>query len=213
MPLTALQNRLQSIYEVDPGHRVEDYVITDPVLADRLDSSVNARATQEKLLIWQRGEDLRMSLYMDPEILASIKVHQSRPDARHLTAYCVAIEGVSHFMYLAWHARHGRNVTAMEMELQAEIDKFVTVLQRWGACADRQHALRKWLFDDVAYDEKLTMSERDRYQDANSYAGKYCRWLQHEYLHQHRHQELLNELRRFYRRSRADKLRHIDSNI
>lgn len=212
MSLRSLQDRLQTIYEVDPGHRVEDYVITDRVLAERLENSENARPTKEKLLIWQRGEDLRMSLYLDPAVLASIKVHHPSPDAEQLAAYCVAIEGVSHFMYLAWHAQHGRSVTAMEMELQAEIDKFITVTQRWADCVERQYALRYWLFDNVSYDNELSGSERSRYEDANLYAGKYCRWLQHRYLRQNRHQELLNELRRFYRRSRTDKLRHINNN-
>jgi len=213
MSLTALQNSLQCVYEVDPGHRVEDYVITDPQVAKQLDRSNNARTAQEKLLIWQRGKDLRMSLYFDESILEALQTHQGgeQPSSRHLSDYCVAIEGVSHFLCVTWNARYGRHVTPMEMELQAEIDKFITVAQRWAGCSETQHALRTWLFENITFDKGLTADERSRYVHANSYAAKYCRWLQYEYLHQRRHREMLSELRRFYRMGRADKLRRIDS--
>jgi len=212
MSLSTLQNNLQGIYEVDPGHRVEDFVITDPHMAKQLDQSSNVRTPQEKLLIWQRGQDLRMSLYFDQSVLDALKKYQcTQPSSRHLSDYCVAIEGVSHFLFVTWNARYGRHVTPMEMELQAEVDKFITVTQRWAGCSETQHALRTWLFENVAFDEELTADERTRYQHANSYAAKYCRWLQYEYLHQRRHRELLTELRRFYRMSRTDKLRRIEA--
>jgi hypothetical protein len=210
MSLASLQDRLQNIYEVYPGHNVDDFLITDPRLADQLDNSFNARITKEKLLIRQDENELRLSLYIDEKIIEDLGRKCSSPDAAQLSSHCLAVEGVSHFLFLAWRARYGHNVTAIEMELQAEIDKFVIVIQSWAHCSDRQDALRHWLFENVKFADDLTRKERDRYQDANTYAAKYCRWLQCEYLQQRRHQELLKELRRFYRLGRAEKLRHIN---
>ena len=40
--------------------------------------------------------------------------------------YCTALEGVSHFHYLVWSLARGRNVSLLELELQAEVDKYAT---------------------------------------------------------------------------------------
>src|SRR5262249_42528562 len=42
-----------------------------------------------------------------------------------LDAVCQLIEGVSHFVYVADRARRGLPATHLELELQAEIDKYV----------------------------------------------------------------------------------------
>ena len=39
--------------------------------------------------------------------------------------YWTALEGVSHFLYFAWNAGHDKTVSLLELELQAEIDKYV----------------------------------------------------------------------------------------
>jgi len=163
--------------------------------------------------MFEQGVDLEISLYLDPSVVHALGSIDDRPSGRRLSDYCLAVEGVSHFVFVAWRAQHGRRISAVEMELQAEIDKFVTVVERWAKCAEQQHALRYWLFEDIKFDQGLTDNELDRYQDANNYASKYCRWLQYEFLHQQRHQEMLRELRRFYRLGRADKFRHIEVSI
>ena len=48
-----------------------------------------------------------------------------------LDSVCQLIEGVSHFVYVADRARRNLPATQLELELQAEIDKYVLlVLQR-----------------------------------------------------------------------------------
>ena len=39
--------------------------------------------------------------------------------------YWTALEGVSHFLYLAWNAGHDKPVSLLELEMQAEVDKYV----------------------------------------------------------------------------------------
>ncbi len=65
------------------------------------------------------------------------------------------VEGVSHFLYLAERARRELPTTQLELELQAEVDKYV--LFAHGADAPRPFhparaaRMRARLFDRVAY--------------------------------------------------------------
>src|SRR5437762_13493477 len=48
-----------------------------------------------------------------------------RLHAGNLADCWTALEGVSHFLYLAWNAGHDRPVSLLELEMQAEVDKYV----------------------------------------------------------------------------------------
>jgi hypothetical protein len=100
----------------------------------------------------------------------------------------------------------------LELELQAEVDKFVgTALllarQNQGRIPS---ALHGWLFDQPRFDQALEPSEQVRYRDASRYAGKYCQQLLNRYIKRQPGPGMLPELRRFYRYTRVDKIRHID---
>jgi hypothetical protein len=102
-------------------------------------------------------------------------------------------------------------VTRLEMELQAEVDKFVTTAllvaaQQGGRVPADLHA---WLFEFWRLDESLDDEEADRYVRANRYAGRYCRRLSRQYLRTGA-DSMFPEIRRFYRYTQRRKLRHID---
>ena len=59
-------------------------------------------------------------------------------DEGNLADYCTALEGVSHFHYLVWSLARGRNVSLLELELQAEVDKYASAV----ALLTRQRAGR-----------------------------------------------------------------------
>ncbi len=207
--LNALQSRLERIYDIRIAHRVEDFVFSDRALAERLDTSLNARETREKLLIHQDGEDLELSLYLAPEICTWLDEHRIETGAAPGADLCYAVEGVSHFLYLVWNAERYRSVTLLELELQAEIDKYLTFDE--FVRPRRYASLRRWLFERVSFDDALGDDERRRYRDANRYAEKYCGLLAARYLRQDRRAQMLGELRRFYRQTQAGKLRIIDA--
>lgn len=206
--LNELQSRLEQFYGVQTLHRVADFLITDPALARELDSDPKARSVEEKLLIQQSEDGLDLALYLDPALLARL----ADPDTADLADFCTALEGVSHFLYLTWNAEQARSVTCLEMEMQAEVDKYITVAdllnRRHGRIPARLH---DWLFEQVSFDAALTATERERYQDANRYAGKYCFQLERRYLRRRRG-GMVADLRRFYRLGLRDKIRRIDFN-
>lgn len=214
-PLEALQSWLERLYEVRIEQRVGDFVITDPALALELGGESAARDTPEQLLVQQEKDTLALALYLDAELLDRLAGHDPNLplQGERIADYCTALEGVSHFLYLSWHAGHDREVTALEMELQAEVDKFIGSawqLQPHDPHAPRQ--LHRWLFDTAAFATDLSRDELERYRDASQYAGQYCRQLTDCYMQpqQAPATAMLNELRRFYRLPLHHKLRRIE---
>ena len=64
-----------------------------------------------------------------------------RLDGENLADFWSALEGVSHFTYYAWNAARDKSVSLFELELQAEVDKFVTT-SKAAAPADGPRAER-----------------------------------------------------------------------
>jgi len=213
--LRRLQHHLEQIYELEVDYEVHDFLITDPELARALDRGADARETEEKLLLARDGEDLALSLYIDAVVLERLgeKADPATLAQASLSDLCVALEGVSHFLYAAWNSNRERAVTLFELELQAEVDKYVALSRLFfgaepGGVPSR---LRRQLFEHVRFDENLSGEQRSRYRDANRYAGKYCHALETRWRGRPGHPPMVNELRRFYRLPQGGKLRLIES--
>ena len=134
-------------------------------------------------------------------------------DEDNLPDYCTALEGVSHFHYLVWSLARGRNVSLLELELQAEVDKYATAValmtrQQAGRFPEALHAR---LFHAVSFLPQLDEISRRRYQEANRHAARFCRSLEERFLRARRQRpELwLAELRRFFRRGHQEKIRNL----
>lgn len=213
MLLTTLQDHLSALYEAPVAHRVADFLVTDSRLAHALEEGAAPRANSERLLLRQSADNLAVTLYVDDQILANLcdSDPYQRLDHGNLNEFLIALEGVSHFHYLIWNATHAKQVTQLEMELQAEVDKYVTATMLLDAQGSEAApaALHDSLFTAVAFDPQLDAASGERYRTANHYAAKYCHDLNRRYPGQHREPSFLNELRRFYRLPQNDKIRHI----
>ncbi len=218
MILTQLQQLIGGIYDVNVAHDVYDFLVTD---RGRLPACVRARASEEDLIVAEAGnggEEAAISLYLDPGLLERLR--QEDPMVRlhegNVADYCKALEGVSHFLYLAWNAGHDRPVSILELEMQAEIDKYVAsywllrrqLPQRFPA------ELRRILFERTRVDPRLAAGREDLYREASRHAAKFCRSLEQSLRRSDggsgAEGEVLTELRRFYRLSNARKVAHIE---
>lgn len=211
-----MQRHLERLYEIEVAHRVDDFLITDPELARRLDTSATAREIDEKLLVRQDGDNLDLALYLSPQLVGRLAEDDPIEQLHNgnLVDFCTALEGVSHFLYLTWNAAFERSITRLELEMQAEVDKYVTIASLLGPQGrqDVLNRLHDWLFAEPSFDAALGEHERDRYRDANHYAAKYC--LQLENCRRRAGVGgLHNELRRFYRLTLRDKIRRIESPV
>jgi hypothetical protein len=123
-------------------------------------------------------------------------------------ALCQIIEGVSHFVYVVERARVRREATHLELELQAEVDKWVVLaasMQEFDVA--RSAALRARLYERVAYDCDAASEVGQRYRVANDAAHRFVRRLERDYVGAARYRELRGELRRFFHEGQEAKLR------
>ncbi|HVZ74575.1 MAG TPA: hypothetical protein VHJ20_19470 [Polyangia bacterium] len=205
--LSRLQLGLEALYRVRTDLDVDAFVIDEE---QRRQAGV-VRAPREQLLVREEDGELGLALFVDGAALANLERHDParRLDDANFTDFCLAVEGVSHFVYLALRAAGHRGVSALELELQAEVDKFVccVLLQGTPARAARSDGreLRRRLYDDVAFADDLDADERDRYRVANAEAARYAAGLERRFVREDRVLDMLDELRRFYRMGLDDK--------
>lgn len=114
-------------------------------------------------------------------------------------------EGVSHFVYVANRARQQLPSTQLELELQAEVDKFVLLVLE-ELPFDRGDALETHsrLYERVRFLHEPGTVQGERYRTANDLAARFARRLLSlgpSATHA--------KLRRFYRAGQAEKIRLI----
>jgi len=211
--LAKLQKQLTDIYQVDRGLDVRDYLITDPRLARLLGQQSLMPNTEESVLLAQDGDGLALSVYLNQELLDRLDAANPMANLQleQLNDFWIALEGVSHFNYLVWSASKDRSVTLLELELQAEVDKFVMSLllvskQGHIEFARQLHALQ---FEVSRIKPDLDQEQYERYTAASDYAGRFCHHLRERLIDGN--ERALSELRQFYRLTQTDKISHIHS--
>lgn len=206
--LAAVQRGLETLYRIDSTPDVRDFVID----AEARKAFAPSRAPREQLLVAERDGDLELALFVDERVLRNLEANdpRARLDDGNLADLLLAVEGVSHFVYLTWRAHRQRRVSALELELQAEIDKYVTcLLLLWPQGGRVPVDLRSRLFGAFELEPGLDRDERDRYLAANSNARAYAARLDARYLSAGRLAPMLDELRWFWRQGLGEKLAHI----
>lgn len=204
-----VQDHLEAIYGFTCEARAEVFVV-DTEAAARLGGTGRA---DEELLVHEAGDALELALYLSPALLDRLKPYEAGPLGyvldSDLAGYCQLAEGVSHFLYVAHTAAHGRTVSLLELEAQAEVDKFaVCLLHRWGEGVGAwARELLQRLFDRVSYRKQLSAQERWRYEEANRLSRRFCARLM-GHVAARRLDRLLGDLRYAYRLGAEAKLRH-----
>ena len=208
-----LQQHLSDIYQVGGVHDVRDFLITDPRLAQCIGAGSMLADTSETLLMAEDEEGLAMSLFLDSELLERLESADplNRLRAELLDDLWKVLEGLSHFNCVAWKASQDRSVSLLELELQAEIDKFVgtMLLAVAQGRTEMLNHLHGWLFDQVSFHGDLDAEQHARYRAANEYAARFCHALRGRLVDDGR--AVLSELRRFFRLPMTDKISHIHS--
>lgn len=207
--LRALQGGLESMYRVETELDVCDFLVG----GDRNGWEVE-RAPREQLLIKQGDGEMQLGLFVDERSLENLTLNDParRLDDQNLQDFLYAVEGVSHFVYLVHRAQQERPVSAVELELQAEVDKYlVALLVHWNQRGEPPDDLRQRLFKQITFAGDLSREERERYELANNAAGSYAASLEQRFLKVRAVEEMLAEARRFYRKGLAEKLEHINA--
>jgi len=174
------QSRLRQLYRLDLAAKAWRHLL-EPEEARSL---IEGEAPRSGLLAVEQEGELWIGLYLDPRDVVD-------PDT--------VVEETSHFVCLAWHAEQGRPVSALTLELQSEIDRYLL------ARLDGREALAH--FEDFELAAWMDRTTRQRYEVANAAGHCYCRALDRRFPTRGDLPGLLHELRGFYRAPGEAKLR------
>jgi hypothetical protein len=212
--LRRLQSLLGRLYDVHVEYDVYDFLVTDRRALEGVIPGNDRRAPDEELLLAETPDGAGVALYIDPTVLR--RLEEADPlgalTEGNLADYCTALEGVSHFVYSAWRLERDAQVSLLELETQAEVDKYAATIflvadQQGGSYPAQVHSR---LFDRVNFDARLEPEQYDRYRTAHRCAANFCRRLERRFVSRGgtKVEALVRELRKFYRLGSAAKLRY-----
>lgn len=204
-----IDRALKKLYNIEVNYRAEQFLVTRPATGP---SSVLGS------LFIKQGKDLQLGIYLHPTIgdaLPSLRNWNSAQWTGHeLNAFCVAAEEVSHFLMLLQRMTNQRSVTQLELEVQAEIDKFVLAYFSKPEAMKKKtretffEALFEKLFERFKLADHLTPEQKTRYLEANEVAKRFIKDCGTMLIRTEEQSEnLLRVLRQFYLASREEKLR------
>lgn len=185
--LRQLQQRLKQFYALEDAPDIVEFVRT------------GGEHSRETLLLREQDGELEIAVVLPPH------VEQSTAAASDL--WLQLAEGVSHFVYLAERARTNLPATRLELELQAEVDKFVLLATENGGLAPakrrpRLDKLHRRLYERVRFLHPEGTEQGDRYRLANDLAARFVTRTFSRLAPHAAHRTLL----RFYRSGQAGKI-------
>lgn len=179
-----VQRALETLYRLERSADVHEFMAA----ADE--------GERETLLVREHEDGMELSLRVP------------RLGGGQLDPICQIIEGVSHFVYLADRATRRREATQLELEVQAEVDKYVVLAASMAGFDEvRSKHLREHLYERVSFVHAAESVEGERYRLANQCARRFTARLEREYVARARFGELHGELRAFFHMGQGDKLR------
>jgi hypothetical protein len=165
------------------------------------------RAPDVRAFLRAVDDDEREQLLLregDDELELVVLVPESARDAvTGSDAFFQLVEGVSHFVYVAERARTELGTTLLELELQAEVDKFVVIAL--SVEAPSRAELRHWceaIYVPARYLHAESSEDGARYRRANALAARFVGRL----LAAVPRAAWRGELRRFHRAGQSEKL-------
>jgi hypothetical protein len=214
MVLGQLQSLLTRLYDAPIEEQVDHYLLTERSAVAALAQADANTMTDEQVLVVEEEGGLQIGVYIDPVVIARLRKNNPLEalNDHNLPDYCTALEGVSHFHYLAWSAQQSRQVSLLELEVQAEVDKYagaLYLLTRQGA-GRFPASLHARLFDRVKFAPGLPADGLQRYREAHRCAARFCRWLEERFLgaRRVRPEAWLTALRQFHTHRHHEKMRY-----
>lgn len=187
-----IQAALCRMYGIDDAPAVDDFI-----------RPCDAGIDREVLLIRQTDDGVEVAVHVPQSALGD-------PKALAFDDLCQVVEGVSHFVFLAERTRRDLPLTQLELELQAEVDKYVLFVhdpQDVRPFEPRRAArVRARLFDAVSYIDPPGTERGDRYRLANDLAARFSGMLDERFASRGLFEQLWRALRRFYAAGQCEKI-------
>ncbi|MCB9780840.1 MAG: hypothetical protein H6742_19890 [Alphaproteobacteria bacterium] len=160
--LALVQRQLQALYRVD-APEIGPFLMNEAQLDEVLGE--DRRPADEWVLVRQEDDALDLGVFIADSHLQALSSVAHLAEAAHacFRALCAAVEGVSHFLLLVDRAQRGEPVSMLELETQAEVDKYLTAALHQP---ERRAEWSRRLFDDAALADGLSPDEQHRYTEA-----------------------------------------------
>lgn len=206
-----IQNHLEALYRLSFKVDVEHFLVSRK-RASANTTFIKNRLGQEALIIRQEGWEVELGLFVANPVLKELEKRDPfvAVDEKNLKPLCVAVEGVSHFLYLVKNLEENHPVTQLELELQAEIDKYLLAsLLFYHQTGGVPEFLLHHLFENFHWDPSLSKPEKKRYAEANRLGAKFCTHLEQNHIRHGRWQKALEAARHFYHLDHWSKIRQL----
>lgn len=134
---------------------------------------------QNALLINQEGENLDIAICLSSSLLDKFQTKKYPVDfnVESFSELSVIIEELSHFNLFCENAMRNQETSALELELQGEVDKFGFALECLHAQQEQALAdvVFEVLFDELKLGDWVKAQDRGRYIQAHETARAFCR--------------------------------------
>lgn len=187
-----IQYRLTHTYGIEEAPPVDHFIQS------------SSHGHREVLLIRDQSDGVEVALYLPPAAIDG-----TRPSFDEI---CQIVEGVSHFLYVAERARRELPATHLELELQAEVDKYILLVHGGVPLPatrfepSRAARIRERLFGSSSFVHPKGTESGDRYRMANDLAARFAQRLENAFARRGRFDQMGAALRRFYAAGQAEKI-------
>lgn len=214
-----IDRALKDIYHLDHDLDAHKFLILDDYSDLKRISSITIAGFDGALLVNEGESWLSLGIFLNETVRRSLATlpfdHNQKWKVSHFKAFNVAVEEVSHFHCLVHHCNSGRSLSSLELELQAEIDKFVVIffarLQFSKKPISTFDALYEKQFNSFSLSNDLTVEQKERYLEANRLAMRFLNHCRKHFYSPKNFDRALRCLRNFYRLNRSEKLSYISS--
>jgi len=192
--VTRIQKQIEGINGQENPHSSENFVMPT--------------THQNALVVNQTQDGSDVAICLQKEILEEFsgRVYPQDFQMLELPRLSVLVEEVSHFNYFCEMSRVKREISPLDLEIQAEVDKFSFALsclhqQQEEALADSVFDV---IFDQLRMGEWVSSEDEETYRDAHQIARGFCRRVLREHENFHEQLELF---RQFFSLSPVEKRR------
>lgn len=193
-----LQRKIEEIYRLHTCPEAQKYVLSPKEFKKFIKSSQSPQ-----VIYVDEGEDATMGIYLGKNLFHQIR---NKSKVFSFQDFCVMAEEVSHFIYLIWSKSNEKKINLLDLEIQAEIDKFVLASHFFRS----EDVIFKKMFETFTLRKNLHKDEQDRYFTANRLGKKLVsEWRKKKIPLA----EKFNWLRVFYRQSTTSRISMIEKGL
>lgn len=207
-----VQSQIEGIYGVCVGQKAADYLIAGHEVSEILQVNDRMALPRELFLVNPNPQDdtLEVALYLNESLTQNLANNPpfKSLNSNNVNDFCTLIEGVSHFVYYLHKMGLEHNVSQLELELQAEIDKYILLSLFSQSGTLSREKLMELLFEDYCLHDKLSSEQVERYETASDLARRFCYKISKSFAADDI-RPLISRLRHFYSLPQDEKIRQI----